>query len=103
MVGRDWEKGDVWTSHYKKLLPFNECPLLSAMGNYDKFKIYLCIINTELELDSLLSTQIHFLFFVFYFIVSGCAFVKFSSHQEAQAAITSLHGSQTMPVSSKIK
>ncbi|XP_037045123.1 CUGBP Elav-like family member 4 isoform X14 [Bradysia coprophila] len=29
----------------------------------------------------------------------GCAFVKFSSHQEAQAAITSLHGSQTMPVS----
>lgn len=32
--------------------------------------------------------------------VSGCAFVKFSSHQEAQAAINSLHGSQTMPVSS---
>lgn len=31
--------------------------------------------------------------------VSGCAFVKFSSHQEAQAAINSLHGSQTMPVS----
>ncbi|XP_050347122.1 CUGBP Elav-like family member 4 [Nymphalis io] len=27
----------------------------------------------------------------------GCAFVKYSSHQEAQAAITSLHGSQTMP------
>ncbi|XP_055688387.1 CUGBP Elav-like family member 4 isoform X2 [Lutzomyia longipalpis] len=27
----------------------------------------------------------------------GCAFVKFSSHQEAQAAITNLHGSQTMP------
>lgn len=33
------------------------------------------------------------------FIIPGCAFVKFSSHQEAQAAITSLHGSQTMPVS----
>ncbi|CAH2107966.1 unnamed protein product [Euphydryas editha] len=32
-----------------------------------------------------------------------CAFVKFSSHQEAQAAITSLHGSQTMPVSTNIK
>jgi hypothetical protein len=29
----------------------------------------------------------------------GCAFVKYSSHQEAQAAINSLHGSQTMPVS----
>ncbi|XP_037068237.1 CUGBP Elav-like family member 4 isoform X8 [Pollicipes pollicipes] len=28
---------------------------------------------------------------------NGCAFVKFSSHQEAQAAINSLHGSQTMP------
>ncbi|XP_063699140.1 CUGBP Elav-like family member 4 isoform X2 [Culicoides brevitarsis] len=27
----------------------------------------------------------------------GCAFVKFSSNQEAQTAITSLHGSQTMP------
>ncbi|XP_025832906.1 CUGBP Elav-like family member 3, partial [Agrilus planipennis] len=27
----------------------------------------------------------------------GCAFVKFSSHQEAQAAINNLHGSQTMP------
>ncbi|KYQ54089.1 CUGBP Elav-like family member 3 [Trachymyrmex zeteki] len=28
----------------------------------------------------------------------GCAFVKLSSHQEALAAINSLHGSQTMPV-----
>lgn len=34
------------------------------------------------------------------FLFSGCAFVKYSSHQEAQAAINSLHGSQTMPVSS---
>ncbi|EDS35437.1 hypothetical protein CpipJ_CPIJ010769 [Culex quinquefasciatus] len=31
-----------------------------------------------------------------------CAFVKFTSHQEAQAAITTLHGSQTMPVSSDV-
>lgn len=30
----------------------------------------------------------------------GCAFVKYSSHAEAQAAINALHGSQTMPVSS---
>uniref|UniRef100_A0AAZ3NWX0 RRM domain-containing protein n=1 Tax=Oncorhynchus tshawytscha TaxID=74940 RepID=A0AAZ3NWX0_ONCTS len=30
----------------------------------------------------------------------GCAFVKYSSHAEAQAAISALHGSQTMPVSS---
>ncbi|XP_067098916.1 CUGBP Elav-like family member 4 isoform X3 [Osmerus mordax] len=29
----------------------------------------------------------------------GCAFVKYSSHAEAQAAISALHGSQTMPVS----
>ncbi|GIY97562.1 hypothetical protein CEXT_139301 [Caerostris extrusa] len=28
----------------------------------------------------------------------GCAFVKFGSHSEAQAAIGALHGSQTMPV-----
>ncbi|XP_019406115.1 PREDICTED: CUGBP Elav-like family member 5 isoform X1 [Crocodylus porosus] len=28
---------------------------------------------------------------------TGCAFVKFSSHTEAQAAIHALHGSQTMP------
>uniref|UniRef100_A0A8C9TAK7 CUGBP Elav-like family member 6 n=1 Tax=Scleropages formosus TaxID=113540 RepID=A0A8C9TAK7_SCLFO len=27
----------------------------------------------------------------------GCAFVKFSSHAEAQAAINTLHGGQTMP------
>uniref|UniRef100_A0AAZ3Q2G6 RRM domain-containing protein n=1 Tax=Oncorhynchus tshawytscha TaxID=74940 RepID=A0AAZ3Q2G6_ONCTS len=27
----------------------------------------------------------------------GCAFVKYSSHAEAQAAISALHGSQTMP------
>ncbi|XP_034438787.1 CUGBP Elav-like family member 5a isoform X3 [Hippoglossus hippoglossus] len=29
----------------------------------------------------------------------GCAFVKFSTHTEAQSAISALHGSQTMPVS----
>uniref|UniRef100_A0A673ILA8 CUGBP, Elav-like family member 4 n=1 Tax=Sinocyclocheilus rhinocerous TaxID=307959 RepID=A0A673ILA8_9TELE len=29
----------------------------------------------------------------------GCAFVKYSTHAEAQAAISALHGSQTMPVS----
>nr|XP_015217471.1 PREDICTED: CUGBP Elav-like family member 4 [Lepisosteus oculatus] len=28
----------------------------------------------------------------------GCAFVKYSSHAEAQAAISALHGSQTMPL-----
>ncbi|KAF1558350.1 CUGBP Elav-like family member 4, partial [Eudyptes schlegeli] len=32
----------------------------------------------------------------------GCAFVKYSSHAEAQAAINALHGSQTMPVSSSV-
>ncbi|NXK97342.1 CELF3 protein, partial [Formicarius rufipectus] len=30
-------------------------------------------------------------------VPSGCAFVKYGSHSEAQAAINSLHGSQTMP------
>lgn len=30
---------------------------------------------------------------------AGCAFVKFSTHTEAQSAISGLHGSQTMPVS----
>ncbi|KAH9367621.1 hypothetical protein HPB48_009992 [Haemaphysalis longicornis] len=30
-------------------------------------------------------------------IYRGCAFVKFSTHTEAQAAINALHGSQTMP------
>lgn len=33
----------------------------------------------------------------------GCAFVKFSSHMEAQAAIHALHGSQTMPVSKRLR
>uniref|UniRef100_A0A8C1JMR3 Cugbp, Elav-like family member 5a n=1 Tax=Cyprinus carpio TaxID=7962 RepID=A0A8C1JMR3_CYPCA len=31
------------------------------------------------------------------FFLSGCAFVKFSTHAEAQSAISALHGSQTMP------
>ncbi|KAL1132765.1 hypothetical protein AAG570_010717 [Ranatra chinensis] len=34
---------------------------------------------------------------------AGCAFVKFSSHLEAQAAINSLHGSQTMPFDNRLK
>lgn len=29
----------------------------------------------------------------------GCAFVKFQSNAEAQAAISALHGSRTLPVS----
>ena len=29
----------------------------------------------------------------------GCAFIKFSSRQEAQAAINEMHGSEIMPVS----
>uniref|UniRef100_A0A8C5DKI9 RRM domain-containing protein n=1 Tax=Gouania willdenowi TaxID=441366 RepID=A0A8C5DKI9_GOUWI len=33
----------------------------------------------------------------------GCAFVKYSSHAEAQAAISALHGSQTMPVSNCVQ
>lgn len=36
------------------------------------------------------------------FLYTGCAFVKFSSHAEAQAAINSLHGGQTMPVSNAL-
>lgn len=36
------------------------------------------------------------------FPLPGCAFVKYSSHAEAQAAINALHGSQTMPVSSSV-
>lgn len=40
-------------------------------------------------------------FFLNSLFISGCAFVKFSSQQEAQSAITNLHGSQTMPVSEK--
>ena len=36
---------------------------------------------------------------VYVCVNTGCAFVKFSSHAEAQAAINSLHGGQTMPVS----
>ncbi|XP_078076924.1 CUGBP Elav-like family member 4 isoform X3 [Mustelus asterias] len=32
----------------------------------------------------------------------GCAFVKFSAHAEAQAAINALHGSQTMPSGSAL-
>lgn len=37
------------------------------------------------------------LFMMPFFIALGCAFVKFSSPVEAQAAISALHGLQTMP------
>lgn len=36
------------------------------------------------------------------FSLPGCAFVKFSTHTEAQSAISALHGSQTMPVSTAL-
>jgi len=36
---------------------------------------------------------------VCYVVTVGCAFVKFSSTNDAQSAIDGLHGSQTMPVS----
>jgi len=32
----------------------------------------------------------------------GCAFLKFSSHAEALAAVNTMHGSRTMPVSSPL-
>jgi len=34
--------------------------------------------------------------------VAGCAFLKFSSHAEALAAVNTMHGSRTMPVRIKI-
>lgn len=40
--------------------------------------------------------------FLLFSVYTGCAFVKFSSHAEAQAAINSLHGGQTMPVSNTL-
>lgn len=43
------------------------------------------------------------LLFLLFFVYTGCAFVKFSSHGEAQAAINSLHGGQTMPVSNALR
>lgn len=42
------------------------------------------------------------LLFLLFSVYTGCAFVKFSSHGEAQAAINSLHGGQTMPVSNTL-
>lgn len=42
------------------------------------------------------------LLFLLFSVHTGCAFVKFSSHAEAQAAINSLHGGQTMPVSNTL-
>lgn len=40
---------------------------------------------------------------MYFFCLKGCAFVKYSTHTEAQAAINGLHGSQTMPVSMRNK
>lgn len=50
------------------------------------------------DMSLILCPLLLFVFF-FFLVYTGCAFVKFSSHGEAQAAINSLHGGQTMPVS----
>lgn len=64
----------------------------SQWGSHYLASCWLAFAEKWMRIDSLtiLLLLLHF---------SGCAFVKFGSHQEAQAAITSLHGSQTMPVS----
>ncbi len=38
-----------------------------------------------------------------YLYFSGCAFVKYTTHTEAQSAINQIHGSQTFPVSFRKK
>lgn len=62
---------------------------LKAKTKENNFKYFLYDIHEILENLS----------FFFFFSLIGCAFVKFGSHSEAQAAIGALHGSQTMPVS----
>lgn len=45
-----------------------------------------------------MASSMVYIIIVFPCSFSGCAFVKFSGHNEAQSAINALHGSQTMPV-----
>lgn len=72
----------TWVIHRFKKSPYHEIiDVVSAR-----------IIYTSLEF------LFKFLFINFIILFSGCAFVKFSSHGEAQAAINAIHGSQTMPV-----
>jgi len=57
--------------------------------------IYIyCILLLQLLLLFLLPSLTTLL----YFVMTGCAFVKYSSINDAQSAIDGLHGSQTMPV-----
>lgn len=65
------------------------------------FAVVLCdILFSKLFSFVLSSSFSPYLFSPFFrSLSSGCAFVKYSSHAEAQAAISALHGSQTMPVS----
>uniref|UniRef100_H9GRF4 RRM domain-containing protein n=1 Tax=Anolis carolinensis TaxID=28377 RepID=H9GRF4_ANOCA len=55
-------------------------------------KLFVGMLNKQQSED-----DVRRLFEAFGNIEEWCAFVKYSSHAEAQAAINALHGSQTMP------
>ena len=56
----------------------------------------ICVILT---IDGEVWCKIQVDWTTFPFLLSGCAFVKYTGHPEAQNAIGALHGSQTMAVS----
>ncbi len=85
---------------FRDAIQFSGSDLEPALRGFHAERVILCKGKTFLV--NWLSCVDFVYNFSVVFLVAGCAFVKFAQHNEAQAAINNLHGSQTMPVSRRL-